>query len=248
MPHNLRQLAVEETEKLRRLAHARTASARALERARICWLAHQDQTVPSLAVTDGVCEATAQGWIKRFNYDGLAGPADAGRGSQPPTYTTAEISEVIVASLTDLQQLGLPFPAWTLDRLAAYLAEEKSIPIKRSRISTVLQAEGLRWRAQAGWFGARPDPACAAKRGFCRPLHHAARERARSVSGRDGAGRHQLFPRSPIRPSWVDGRATGAGEAGSRSRPARSGSVFGAFVPTTGEAFTTSHASLPIAN
>jgi transposase len=154
---------------LRRLAHSRTASARAVERACICWLAYQGQAVPAIAVAVGVCEATARAWIKRFNADGLTGLADLGRGGRPPTYTAAEISEVVAAGLTDPQQLGLPFAAWTLDRLAAYLAEEKSIPIKRSRISEVLQAEGLRWRTQEGWFGERPDPAFAEKRGPSSP-------------------------------------------------------------------------------
>jgi transposase len=63
----------------------------------------------------------------------------------------------------------LPFGAWTLDRLAAYLAEEEGIPIKRSRISEVLRTEGLRWRTQEGWFGERPDPAFAEKRGRSSP-------------------------------------------------------------------------------
>ena len=71
----------------------------------------------------------------------------------------------MAASLTDPQVLGLPFASWTLDRLAAYLSEERGIAIKRSRIGEVLQAEGLRWRTQEGWFGERPDPAFAEKRG-----------------------------------------------------------------------------------
>jgi transposase len=169
-PLTLRLLTVDETEELRRLAHSRTAPARAVERARICWLAHQGPMVPAIAVAAGVCEATARAWIKRFNVDGLAGLADAGRGGRPPTYTAAEISEVIAASLTDPQTLGLPFAAWTLDRLAVYLAEVKGIPIKRSRISEVLRAEGLRWRIQEGWFGERPDPAFAEKRGPSSPF------------------------------------------------------------------------------
>jgi transposase len=173
-PLTLRPLAAEEAAALRRLAYSRTASARAVERARICWLAHQGQAVPAIAVAVGVCEATARAWIKRFNSDGLAGLADAGRGGRPPTYTAAEIGAVVAASLTDPQQLGLPFAAWTLDRLAAYLAEAQGIPIKRSRISEVLRAEGLRWRTQEGWFGERPDPAFAEKRG---PLSLSTRRR-----------------------------------------------------------------------
>ena len=51
--------------------------------------------------------------------------------------------------------MGQPFGSWTLDRLEAYLNEEKGIAIKRSRIDELLLAEGLRWRTQEGWFGER---------------------------------------------------------------------------------------------
>jgi hypothetical protein len=52
-----------------------------------------------------------------------------------------------------------------LDRLEAYLNEQKGIAMKRSRIGEVLIAEGLRWRQQETWFGERVDPAFAEKRG-----------------------------------------------------------------------------------
>jgi hypothetical protein len=51
--------------------------------------------------------------------------------------------------------VGLPFGCWTLDRLEAYLNEERGLPIKRSRIDELLIAEGLRWRTQETWFGER---------------------------------------------------------------------------------------------
>ena len=60
------------------------------------------------------------------------------------------------------------FAAWTLDRLAAYLAEHKSIGMKRSRIGEILIAEGLRWRRHETWFGERVDPDFAEKRGRSR--------------------------------------------------------------------------------
>jgi transposase len=58
------------------------------------------------------------------------------------------VSEVIAASLTKPQELGLPFASWTLERLAAYLQEVKGIAIKRSRIDELLLWAGLRWRTQ----------------------------------------------------------------------------------------------------
>jgi transposase len=76
---------------------------------------------------------------------------------------------VIAASLTDPQRLDLPFAAWTLDRLAAYVQEAKGIAMKRSRIDELLRAEGLRWRNQETWFGERVDPAFAEKRGPSSP-------------------------------------------------------------------------------
>lgn len=102
-----------------------------------------------------------------------------------PTYTPEQVGDVLAAALSKPTALGLPFASWTLDRLAAYLGEEKGIPIKRSRIDELLIAEGLRWRTQEGWFGERAarekkdptsasadkplDPEFAKKRGRSRP-------------------------------------------------------------------------------
>jgi hypothetical protein len=72
---------------------------------------------------------------------------------------------VVATALTDPQTLGLAFASWTLDRLAAYLAEHTGITMKRSRIDELLITEGLRWRKQEAWFGERVDPAFAEKRG-----------------------------------------------------------------------------------
>jgi transposase len=104
-------------------------------------------------------------WVKRFTAQGLAGLADAPRAGRPPTYPPEAVGELVAASLTDPHALGLPFGSWTLDRLAAYLHETKGIAMHRSRIGEILQAEGLRWRKQETWFGERPDPAFAEKRG-----------------------------------------------------------------------------------
>jgi transposase len=161
----VRPLTSEEVARIERLAHSRTAPARAVERARIVWQASQGARVPAIARTLGVGAATVRLWLRRFNAAGLAGLADTPRPGRPATYTPEQVGEVVAASLTDPQDLGLPFGSWSLDRLAAYLNEERGIAIKRSRLGELLQAEGLRWRQQETWFGERPDPAFAAKRG-----------------------------------------------------------------------------------
>jgi transposase len=154
-----------EQEAIERLARSRTAPARAVERARIVLLSRSGDTVAEIAETLGVCQDTVRRWIHRFDRHGADGLADQPRAGRPPTYTAEEVGAVVEASLTKPQELGLPFACWTLDRLAAYLNETKGLPIKRSRISELLVAEGLRWREQETWFGERPDPEFARKRG-----------------------------------------------------------------------------------
>jgi transposase len=159
----VRDLTDEENEQIKRLAHSRTAPARLVERTQMIWLASQGRRVAAIATALHVNAETVRLWLKRFNAAGLEGLKDAPRSGRPATYTPAQVGEVIAAALTNPQQLGLPFGCWTLDRLQAYLNEEKALPIKRSRIDELLIAEGLCWRTQETWFGerasveARPD-------------------------------------------------------------------------------------------
>ncbi len=168
----LRPLTDAETQEIHRLAHARTEPARTVERAQIVWRAHQGGRVPAIARALGRSEATIRLWLTRFNAQGVAGLRDGARAGRPPTYTSEERGEVVAASLTKPDDLGLPFGSWTLDRLAAYLNEERNIPITRSRIGELLQADGLRWRTQEPWFGERVDPEFAEKRGRLLPSTH----------------------------------------------------------------------------
>lgn len=155
----------QEAEEIKRLAHSRTEAARKVERARMVWLSHAGKLVPAIAEELHVSAATVRAWLKRFNALGLPGLEDAPRRGRPPTYSAAEVGEVIATALTNPQSLGQPFSAWTLDRLAAYLNESQGIAIKRSRIDEILLSEGLRWRKQETWFGERVDPEFAEKRG-----------------------------------------------------------------------------------
>jgi transposase len=161
----VRTMTWDERDEIERLAKARTAPARTVERARIVLLSRYGDSVAEIAEKLVIGEATVRLWLHRFNREGVKGLADQPRAGRPATYTPEQIGEVIATGLTDPQDLGLPFGCWTLDRLAAYLNEERGIPIKRSRIGEILIAEGLRWRTEETWFGARPDPAFAAKRG-----------------------------------------------------------------------------------
>ena len=165
----LRPLTPEEHITITRLRQSRTEATRTVERARIIWLASQGWRVPAIAAELRMNERTVRTWLKRFNATGLDGLRDAPRSGCPPTYSREQVGEVVATALTNPRSLDLPFASWTLDRLTAYVNEEKDIPIKRSRIDELLIEEGLRWRTQETWFGERVDPEFAKKRGSSKP-------------------------------------------------------------------------------
>ena len=89
-----------------------------------------------------VSRPTVSTWVRRFHDGGRAALEDLPRSGRPHTYAEQQRAEVIAASLTDPKTLGLPFGCWTLDRLQAYLNEQKAIPIKRSRIDELAPGRG----------------------------------------------------------------------------------------------------------
>jgi transposase len=169
----LGELSEDERRALERVARSRTAPARQVERAKVVLAAASGEGVGAIAERCHLSLGTVYRWWHRFEEQGLAGLADKPRGGRPPTSTREEVSLVVQTALPDPQTLGLSFPqtlglslaSWTLDRLAAYLAEEKGLTMKRSRIDELLIAEGLRWRKEETWFGERVDPAFAQQRG-----------------------------------------------------------------------------------
>ena len=165
MALRIREMTDEEQEQIKRLSQSRTAPVRQVERARIVQLASQGHFVPAIAAHLQIGQDVVRLWLKRFNADGLVGLADRPRAGRPATYTAEQVGEVIATALTNPKDLGQAFGSWTFVRLAHYLQEARGIPIKHSRIHEILHAEGLRWREQETWFGARVDPDFARKRG-----------------------------------------------------------------------------------
>ena len=161
----LRAVSEEERGAVKRLAHARTAPARTVERAQVVEAALDGTAVEDMAVQRRLSRATIYLWLHRFEERGIAGLEDHPRGGRPPTYSREQVSQIIATALSDPQQLGQPYASWTLDRLVAYLVEHCGITMKRSRLDEVLLSEGLRWRKQENWFGERVDPDFAVKRG-----------------------------------------------------------------------------------
>ena len=161
----LRAVSEEERAAVKRLAHSRTASARAVERAQVVEAALAGAAVEEIAVRLHLSRATIYLWLHRFEERGIAGLQDYPRGGRPPTSSREQGSQISATALERPEKLGLPYASWTLERLVAYLAEQHGITMKRSRLDEVLLREGWRWRKQENWFGERVDPELAAKRG-----------------------------------------------------------------------------------
>ena len=82
--------------------------------------------------------------MKRFTKLGNPGLEKSPRHGRPHVYKMEHVSVVIETALTKPDELDLPFGSWTLDRLVAYLSEEKGIMMGRSRMSEIFRNEGLR--------------------------------------------------------------------------------------------------------
>jgi transposase len=164
MTLRVRVVSDEEREELGRMARSRTVGAGLVRRAQIVLQALEGQKAPEISARMDLGGVTVRHWLKRFNARGLQGLEEDVRTGRPPTYSAEQRSAVINTALTPPAQLGLPFASWTLDRLVAYLSEQ-GVAMRRSRISEIFIQEGLKWRHEETWFGARVDPEFARKRG-----------------------------------------------------------------------------------
>src|SRR5215212_10868177 len=165
MTIRVRDVGDQEKEEPGRIARSRAVGAGLVRRAQIAVHALEGLKAPEIGARMGLCGATVRHWLKRFNARGLDGLKEDVRGGRPPTYSAEQGSAVINAALTRPADLGLPFACWTLDRLVAYLGEQKGIAMRRSRMGEIFIQEGLKWRQEETWFGARVDPDFARERG-----------------------------------------------------------------------------------
>jgi transposase len=164
MTIRMRALGEKEAEELAGMARSRTLGTGLVRRAQIVPHAAESLSAPGIAARLGLCDATVRYGLERFNERGLGGLAEDMRSGRPPVYSAEERNAVIAAALSRPADLGLPFASWTLDRLVACLGE-KGIGMKRSRAGEVPLGEGLKWRQEETWFGARVDPQFERKRG-----------------------------------------------------------------------------------
>src|SRR5690349_6906740 len=99
-PLSVREATAEERANIERLAHSRTAPARAVARARVVLAAREGERVSAIAERFHVTAATVYRWLHRFNDGGRAGLEDKPRKGRPPTYTREQVGGVVATALT----------------------------------------------------------------------------------------------------------------------------------------------------
>jgi transposase len=153
-----RELRGEERRALERVAHSRTAPARQVERAQVVLAVAQGEGVSASAERFHVSPATVYAWWHRFEVYGVAGLQDHPRGRRPPTSPRELVNEVVPTARTAPQTPGQPCASWTLDRLAASLAEAQGILVPCGRLWALLIAEGLGCHQPETAVGEPVDP------------------------------------------------------------------------------------------
>lgn len=190
----------------------------------------------------GIHHQTVRLWLRRFNKQGIPGLEDRPRSGWPPTYTSEEVGEVVATSLTDPRRLGLPFASWTLDRLESSLNTERGITRKRRRLDEILLAEGSsadearRAGSARGWTPRSPRKGRITTRSAEAPERSAVEYQDElGPEGAKGFPGQQLVRARPDsqgpRPAERARQETDDGRRGK-------GYGFGAFPPSSGEAFT----------
>jgi transposase len=136
-----------------------------VQRAQIIWASAHGEMIPAIARRVGLSAFRVRAWLHRFNWDGLAGLADAPRAGRPRRHDEATRGTVIALARTKPHALGLPFALWTLARLQQTLQERHQLRVTPATIWKWLKAEGLLWKRQQSWFHATVDAGFVAKRG-----------------------------------------------------------------------------------
>jgi transposase len=166
LPLELRALTDEEQRKVARRARAESAPVRQARRARISQLAAEGLTVAVIAKQLDLSDKAVRGRLTRFAAEGVAGVDDAPRSGRPRTYDEQTYSRVIAKARAlppkPQDREAPPTCHWTLDRLQSELSKE-GLPIKRSQIRRILQAEQITWQQPRTWRES-DDPDFAEKR------------------------------------------------------------------------------------
>jgi transposase len=135
------------------------------KRLKIIQLSSQGVSVPKLAKTFDVCQATVRHYIGRYNNGGIASLKREYSNGRPPLIklNKAQWEELLHQSPCQFNKLNTGARNWTQKLLADYCLQYLDIQITRSAISIMLKNIGITWN-RGKLKVTSPDPLYTLKR------------------------------------------------------------------------------------
>lgn len=129
-----------------------------LRRAIVVLMSAQGQSVPDIALLLDCSQEYVRGVIHAFNDIGFAALDPKWSGGRPATIGERARRQIGLIARCRPRDLGLPFSAWSLAKLAEYLAATGVVAsISRERVRQILRADRISWQAAKTWK-ASTDP------------------------------------------------------------------------------------------
>lgn len=135
------------------------------KRLKIIQLSSQGVSVPQLAQTFDVCQATVRDYIERYNNGGIANLKREYSNGRPSLIklTKAQWEELLHQSPCQFEKLNTGARNWTQKLLVDYCSQYLDIKLTRSAISIMLKNIGIPWN-RGKLKVTSPDPLYTLKR------------------------------------------------------------------------------------
>ena len=135
------------------------------KRLKIIQLSSQGISVPQLAQTFNLCQATVRHYIERYNKGGITTLKRESSNGRPPLIklSKAQWEELLHQSPCQFEKLNTGARNWTQRLLVAYCSQYLDIHLTRSAISIMLKNIGISWN-RGKLKVTSPDPLYTLKR------------------------------------------------------------------------------------
>ncbi|MGC4982406.1 IS630 family transposase [Streptomyces sp. DT193] len=160
----VREIDDDEGQRLLRVIRRGTGSVVTWRRAQMVLLSAQGMSVAKIAEVTFTGADRVRDVIHNFNTDGFDSLYPKYKGGRPKTFTLPERSEIKKIAKSKPAEHGLPFPTWSLAKLADFLVAEGWSTTSATRaLRILLREEGISFQRIKTWKTSR-DPDYAAKK------------------------------------------------------------------------------------
>jgi transposase len=160
----VREIDDDEGKRLVRIVRRGTGSVVTWRRAQMVLLSAQNMDVSGIAKVAFTSEDHVRDVIHNFNADGFDSLYPRYRGGHGPKFTLPQRREIKKIAKTKPAEHGLPFPTWSLPKLAEFLVAEGVVDdISHEGLRVLLREEGVTFQRLKTWKGST-DPEFAAKK------------------------------------------------------------------------------------